>query len=76
MMFSFCSHLTQKAHDSMVSAMVCSKEYLYTSSLGCIKASAKTRNCVVIIHFGVCEQHTCKLHDHQQMKDNGSVSLL
>ena len=37
----FLLPLIQKAHDSMVSAMVCSKEYLYTSSLGCIKASAK-----------------------------------
>jgi E3 ubiquitin-protein ligase TRAF7 len=27
----------QKAHDSMISAMVCSRQYLFTSSLGCIK---------------------------------------
>jgi E3 ubiquitin-protein ligase TRAF7 len=27
----------EKAHDSMISAMVCSKQYLFTSSLGCIK---------------------------------------
>lgn len=29
--------VVQNAHDGMVSAMVCSKDYLYTSSFGCIK---------------------------------------
>ena len=29
----------QKAHDSMISAMICSKQSLFTSSLGCIKVS-------------------------------------
>jgi hypothetical protein len=27
----------EKAHDSMISAMICSKQFLFTSSLGCIK---------------------------------------
>ena len=37
---------TQKAHDGMVSAMVCSKEYLYTSSFGCIKVLSTCHYCV------------------------------
>ena len=41
-MYMYVSLLSQNAHDGMVSAMVCSKELVFTSSFGIIKVRSFT----------------------------------